>query len=112
MGKVLLVVVVAVLTIYTLFDVIAAPRGSARRLNRPVWAVLAFVPVVGPLLWVLVGRPRRPARPERRQPPRPATGPDDDPDFLRGLDDSPSNPSFDGWEEELRRKRRGRKDPQ
>ena len=40
-------------------------------------------PLVGPVAWLIAGRP--PRRPRlTRQPPRPR-GPDDDPDFLKDL---------------------------
>lgn len=104
-------IVVGVLTIYTLFDVIATPRGTARKMSRALWAIVVFVPVVGPVLWLTIGRPRRrrPAAPPRRVQP-PVTGPDDDPDFLRNLDPKPE-PSFNEWEEELKRKKRSRERP-
>ena len=45
--------------------------------------VIILVPVIGPLLWLFVGRGRKRA-PVGRMPR--ASAPDDDPEFLRGLD--------------------------
>jgi 8-oxo-dGTP pyrophosphatase MutT (NUDIX family) len=94
MGKALIVIVVVVLLVYAFFDLVATPSTRVKYLPKLVWfAVVVLVPVVGPLLWVLLGQRR-----DRPQPPRPpggeygwpggrppAKGPDDDPDFLRGL---------------------------
>ena len=81
MGKGLLVVVVVVFSVYSLFDVLAQTR--TRSLSKPVWAVLALVPVLGPLGWLALGRPpaTRPGGAGGRSAPR-VSGPDDDPEFL------------------------------
>ncbi|MBO3184708.1 AMP-binding protein, partial [Dermatophilus congolensis] len=50
-----------------------------RALPKPIWALgICLFPIVGGTAWWLAGRPQRP-RPQR------PIGPDDDPDFLRGL---------------------------
>ena len=90
----LVVVVVVVLSVYSLFDVLATDRARIRLLPKPVWAVVVLVPVLGPLAWLLAGR----SRPTPMVPPRPrAVGPDDDPDFL--------------WNLERRKRRRPDEDP-
>jgi hypothetical protein len=77
-------IVVAVLTVYTLVDAALIERERARGLPRWVWLfVILLIPVIGPLLWLFVGRGRRDGN------PRAATrsmAPDDDIDFLKGLD--------------------------
>jgi hypothetical protein len=94
MGKALVVIVVVVLLVYAFFDLLATPSERIRFLPKWLWFVVvvgAFV--VGPVLWMLFGQRR-----DRPRPPRPpggqygwpggrppAKGPDDDPDFLRGL---------------------------
>ncbi|UPK74644.1 PLD nuclease N-terminal domain-containing protein [Nocardioidaceae bacterium SCSIO 66511] len=105
MGKALLVIAVLVMTIFAFYDVLATPRGATRRLPKWVWAVAAFVPVIGPLLWFIIGRPRRRRTPPPRQPRRSVSGPDDDPDFLRDLNRNPED-VLEEWEKEYRRKRR------
>lgn len=111
MGKALLVVIIAVMTIYTFYDVLATPRGTARRMPRLVWGIVVFVPVVGPLLWLVLGRPRRrrPSPPPRGQRPARPSAPDDDPDFLRDLNRKPED-ALEEWEKEYRRRRRSRDD--
>jgi hypothetical protein len=89
MGKALIVIVIIVLLVYAFFDLLATPSERTRYLPKWLWFALVLVPVVGPVLWMLFGQRRdRPSPP----PPSggqfgrpPAKGPDDDPDFLRGL---------------------------
>ena len=90
--------VVIGLTIYTLVDCAQSQDDAVRSLPKLVWVLLILVfPVVGPIAWLIAGRPERP-RNQRRygprgpgapggpsHPPRPPRGPDDDPDFLRRL---------------------------
>ncbi|MFT4189716.1 MAG: PLDc N-terminal domain-containing protein [Aeromicrobium sp.] len=85
MGKAILVAVAVVLVIYAFFDALATPSDRVRGLPKPLWvAVVLLVPAVGALAWILLGTTRlRPNGPRRPRPgPR---GPDDDPDYLRGL---------------------------
>lgn len=88
--------------IYCVFDVVMAEPTLVRNLPKLVWLVfVVVVPTVGGIAWLVAGRPagasfrpgstdHRPARPSpgRRGPgPAPPRGPDDDPDFLRRLDE-------------------------
>jgi hypothetical protein len=87
MGKALIAVVAVALAVYSLFDVIATPRQDVRVLPKALWIVtVLIIPIVGPLAWLLLGTRRQ--GPASRGPgprrPRPL-GPDDDPDYLRGL---------------------------
>lgn len=90
MGKALIIVVIVAVTVYALFDLIATPKDQVRWLPKPVWfAVLLFV-FIGPLIWIFAGakrnrKPPPPPPPSRYRRPPPARGPDDDPDYLRGL---------------------------
>lgn len=86
MGKVFLVLVALVLIIYSLYDLLATPRNRVQHLPRWGWALLiVLAPYAGALLWIVFGVAKdRPTGPRRPNPPRPM-GPDDDPDFLRGL---------------------------
>lgn len=80
-GKALIIVVVVVLSVYSLFDVIAQPRTRVRLLPKLVWVLVVLIPVLGPIAWLAIGRPpfSRPSGSSRK--PR-VVGPDDDPDFL------------------------------
>lgn len=78
-------IVALALSVYTVFDVVLS-REIPRRV-RFGWVLVALLPFLGPFLWVQYGRPggnpfRRGTPPPRPRGPR---GPDDDPDFLRGL---------------------------
>lgn len=91
-----------------------------RGLPRWAWVlVILFIPTAGPIAYFLAGRPLPPGRtlgglPE---PPRPRA-PDDDPDFLRSLDQptitKEDQELLEQWEEDLRRReeerRRGDRD--
>jgi hypothetical protein len=98
------------LTLYCLLDLALTDRRAVRSLTKVGWfAIVLMLPVVGAGLWLLLGRPGTDARPGRGEPPRgrpgedarrpggPGTGrggpgrrprgPEDDPRFLRDLDD-------------------------
>lgn len=91
MGKFAVAVIGIVMFVYALFDLIATPRERVRYLPKVLWFIVLLIPAIGPLLWLLLGRTRTlpgggsSIRPKPRpQPPGPL-GPDDDPDYLRGL---------------------------
>ncbi|MBR7743290.1 PLDc N-terminal domain-containing protein [Phycicoccus sp. BSK3Z-2] len=87
------VVLAFALTVYCLFDIRQTDPRHVRTLSRRLWALVVLVPFVGALAWFLSGRPGGgigPFRAEERPRPgppgrRPPRGPDDDPDFLRGI---------------------------
>ncbi|EFQ82257.1 hypothetical protein HMPREF0063_12622 [Aeromicrobium marinum DSM 15272] len=89
MGKALLVVIAVVLVVYSFFDLLATPKDRVRFAPKFVWIVLVLlVPFVGPLAWIVLGTRRivPPPPPGRGRPgPRGPRGPDDDPDYLRGI---------------------------
>lgn len=75
-------IILAGLTLYALFEALLTPAREVRSLPKAAWvAVIVLVPLVGPLLWLLLGR----ARPAGRAAPRPTGAPDDDEAFLRSL---------------------------
>lgn len=87
MGKALIIVIAVVLLVYAFFDLLATDRAQVRALPKVAWlAIVVLVPFLGPLAWILGGTARiriaLPGPPSGRRNPR---GPDDDPDFLRGL---------------------------
>ena len=107
--------VLLALWLYCIFDVIATDEVLMRNLPKPVWLLIViFLPDVGSLAWLLLGRPLyvgwRPGDTSRR-PPKPVIGPEDRYDFPSG----PSRPApprplpsrqaeLAAWEEELQRR--------
>ncbi|WP_058235283.1 PLD nuclease N-terminal domain-containing protein [Devriesea agamarum] len=109
MPRVILAIVIIALTIYAIADCASTDDTRIKGLPKFVWLiVIALVPVAGPIAWILVGKDRsiagvtgvrRELRDElarrreatrRRRP----MAPDEDPEFLRKLD------------EDIRRRRR------
>jgi hypothetical protein len=85
---------------YSLLDVLRTPSQQCRNLPKPVWLVLCVFPLVlGPLSWLIFGRPVGPQQnlpykgnrgipPEYDRPGRAtAFHPDDDAAFLKQLRD-------------------------
>ncbi|MEJ7634594.1 PLDc N-terminal domain-containing protein [Aeromicrobium sp.] len=89
MAKFVIAVIGIAIFVYALFDLIATPRERVRYIPKPLWFVVLFLVGIGPLLWLFVGRTR--SRPGGKGQPKPKPkppgprGPDDDPDYLRGL---------------------------
>ena len=87
--------------IWFIVDVIRTSGATTRTLPKYVWLlIVALIPLIGGVLWLLGGRPRGQGRRRRRGP----VAPDDDPAFLRQLGD-------DAWSERMKR-RRGEADGQ
>ena len=94
MLRVLSVVGPILLTIYCLVDAIQTPDEQVRNLQKVIWIFLiAIAPIVGPVAWLIAGRPRSILPPggwpsssgssgRGTSGPR---GPEDDPDFLGRL---------------------------
>ena len=83
------------LTIYALLDAVRTPAREERTLPKWLWVLVTlFFPVVGPVLWLLLGRPKRergargsislPGAAQRGSTPSMAS-PDDDEAYLRWL---------------------------
>ena len=98
--------------IFALIDVLVTPAEEVRHLQKVVWflIVLLVLPgfeILGIVLWFVFGRPRVSvpagqsplgrARPgtggSANRAPQRGVGPDDDIDFLRGLNRKPDGPS-------------------
>lgn len=91
--------------LYCLLDVVLSEPGLVRNLPKLVWVLIVLiVPLAGGIAWLVAGRPEnataapgstrsrdhgrgRGKRGGRRGREPPPMGPDDDPDFLRRLDD-------------------------
>ncbi len=108
-------ILVLVLTIYSMIDCLQAGADEVRSAPKWAWLLLIlFFPVVGALAYLVAGRPLagyvRPVRPpdsrgssRRRAVP---LSPDDDPEFLASLRDLNSSHEkvLDEWEADLRRR--------
>jgi Phospholipase_D-nuclease N-terminal len=84
------------LTVYCVIDAFQTPEVDMRNLPKIAWIIVVLLfPVIGPVSWLLFGRPTRhsirssgPGQVEERrrdQDRRRPRGPDDDPDFLKDL---------------------------
>ena len=106
-GGGILGIVLFALWIYCIVDVISADEALVRNLPKIVWLLLVIIlPVVGSVVWLVVGRPERagfrPGTTTSRRPLRSITAPDDDPQFLARLDDETKR--LRRWEEDLKRR--------
>lgn len=83
MPRVLLILIVVMLTVYCVVEVAQARSLRVRAMPKWLWAFTVIcVPVVGPVAWLMIGRPVKDTRQIRRSSDK---APDDDEDFLRGL---------------------------
>jgi hypothetical protein len=111
-----------VLTIYALIDCFQVDEREVRSAPKWAWVLLILlVPVVGPIVYLVVGRPyaqRRstppPAAPGRTPaaPRRTPLAPDEDPEFLASLRklNTSHERVLDEWENDLRRREQELKD--
>jgi hypothetical protein len=112
MGRALPFLIVLVATLSALIDCLSSEREDIRGLPRPVWLLLILlVPVIGPLAWFIAGRPasldQRAGVLTGGRGRQRVTAPDDDPDFLRGIDTTQSTKDAEllrRWEEDLKRR--------
>lgn len=77
------------LAVYAVLDVLRSRDDEISVLSRTAWVVISVVlPVLGPVLWITVGRQRADGGGGGGgggRGPRGPVGPDDDPSFLRDL---------------------------
>lgn len=119
MVRVLMVLVPLAMAVYALVDCISTRDEDVRHLPKLVWILLiALAWVIGPLAWLLVGRRRAlPGRPAGGRRPGGWVAPDDNPEFLRSLNEGPRREEnaqdeqdeqdeqlLESWEEDLRRR--------
>ncbi|MDO5617489.1 PLD nuclease N-terminal domain-containing protein [Kocuria sp.] len=89
--------------IYSFFDCLRSDPRDVRGIKRGPWiAVILLLPVIGGILWLTLGRPRY--APPSSQPSR-GKGPDDDPNFLRQLDEKRRSEQADAQLEEWEKRR-------
>jgi len=107
MSYVVLLLLSVGVTVYALVDCWRSTDDEVRGLPRPAWILLIIlvgplgIPAFGSVAYLLFGRPVAIPRRGRRVP-----APDDDPEFLRRLDDA----RFRATVEERRREQRERKE--
>lgn len=79
MPRVLLILalVATAFWVYTIVDCAVQPATRHRGVSKPMWVVIVIIfPVLGGILWLVVGRTRKAAMNRR------SLAPDDDPEFL------------------------------
>ncbi len=97
MARVLLIVVLllTVFWVYSIVDCTLQPPTRHRGVSKPIWILIVILlPVVGGILWFVIGR----TRPATVQASR---APDDDPAFLGKLGTSDQDERIRRLEEEL-----------
>ncbi len=120
MARFVLVLAVLTLYIYAFLDLARADSREVRLLPKWTWTlVMVFVLIIGPVLWLTLGRPAVQYPPSgggggggkgpggRGPGPRGPVAPDDDPEFLKQLDEQ----SWSSRMERLRREREAGGDP-
>lgn len=100
MARLFLIGVVAavVFTVFSIIDCAVQPSTRHRGVSKAVWVLITLVPVIGGVLWFVLGRSRGPSSsftvPD---------APDDDPSFLRDARVSEADERIRQLEDELRR---------
>jgi hypothetical protein len=123
----LLFVAQLVLAVAALISCLSADEGEIRALPRIAWVlIILFFPLIGGVAWFVAGREPRPVSGGARWRPgagfpeseRPRTkAPDDDPEFLKSINQPRTSDAelFERWEADLRRReedlRRDKEDP-
>jgi len=84
--RILLAVAGLAFTVYCVVDAVKTDDDQVRHLPKVLWVFITLLfPVAGGVSWLIAGRPRGMPRRGSRAPRPGPLGPDDDPDFLRGL---------------------------
>ena len=99
MARGIIAVLSIALTVFALADCVQTEDERLKGLPRWAWIVLiVLLPWVGPITWLFVGKERSTGGGDGRQRRDGPLAPDEDPDFLRRLD------------EDIRRERRERRE--
>ncbi|MGP9539523.1 PLD nuclease N-terminal domain-containing protein [Brachybacterium sp. AOP43-C2-M15] len=99
MARGIIAVLSIALTVFALADCVQTQDEKVRGLPKWAWIVLiVLIPWVGPITWLFVGKERKLGGGGGKDPRRGPLAPDEDPDFLRKLD------------EDIRRERRERRE--
>jgi hypothetical protein len=93
-------VAVVAFTIYALVDLFMTHAPRVRAFPKPLWIpVIVALPVLGPILWLLIGKSRGKPKSARTV----GNAPDDNPTFLSSIDREESDERIRRLEEELRK---------
>ncbi|MEW2397390.1 PLD nuclease N-terminal domain-containing protein [Streptomyces sp. NPDC046862] len=92
MLRVLMILVPLALSIYAFIDCITTQERDVRHIPKPLWAILILLfPLVGSVSWLIVGRDRSSTAGRMgggsRRPGGGWVAPDDNPDFLKSLNE-------------------------
>lgn len=94
MLRVLMFLIPLALSVYAFIDCISTKEDDIRHLPKPLWAILVLLfPLVGSISWLIAGKKRSPAAEgwsgvrDRRRERRQWVAPDDNPEFLKSLDE-------------------------
>lgn len=109
MGRAILIIGAGALAvgviIYSLIECAQTEKYKVRSLPKGAWILLILLlPIIGAVLWLFFGRPKK-ADPTTQ--PQRGRGPDDDPQFLRNLEERRRQKEHERrlqeWENELKR---------
>lgn len=109
MGRAILIIGAGALAvgviIYSLIECAQAEKYKVRSIPKGAWIlVILLLPVIGAVLWLFFGRPKK-VDPDSQ--PQRGRGPDDDPQFLRNLEERRRQQEHERrlqeWENELKR---------
>ncbi len=119
MGKLIVFLILVAVPLYALIEAVRSPAEQVRFMSKWLWALLVFfLGIFGAVLWFVFGRPRLPANggdsgggsgglslpPGLGPRPRGPLAPDDDPEFLKRVDEQT-------WAARMERLRRERGEP-
>ncbi|GAA4066422.1 PLD nuclease N-terminal domain-containing protein [Streptomyces shaanxiensis] len=103
MLRVLMFLVPLALSVYAFIDCISTKEDDIRHMPKPLWAILVLVfPLVGSISWLIAGKKRSPAAEgwggvrDRQRQRRQWVAPDDNPEFLKSLDEDDDKKRDDG----------------
>lgn len=109
MGRAILIIGAGALAvgviIYSLIECAQTEKYKVRSIPKGAWILLILLlPIIGAVLWLFFGRPKK-ADPTTQ--PQRGRGPDDDPQFLRNLEERRRQQEHERrlqeWENELKR---------